>query len=188
MTTKYYYSYNTEENAFSGKFPAIKNPRRQSEFLLPAMATFKEPPETKENEIAIWNGKDWEIETDFRGKLQADIETKEVSTINYIGSVKKGFQKITEKIANDLRNNPEKYKKVKNALVDISGTDEYAEFIRLREVAIRKAEIEKELLELDTKRVRAMCEPAVKNKETGETWLDYYNKQVLLLREEYKNL
>lgn len=188
MTTKYYYSYNTEENIFSGKFPAIKNPRRQSEFLLPAMATFKEPPNTKENEVAIWNSEDWQIESDFRGEFQVDIETKEVSTIDYIGSIKKGFQIIEEKIAEDIRNNPEKYKRIKNALVDISDTKEYAELLRSREVANRKIEIERELLELDSKRVRAMCEPSVRDEETGETWLDYYNKQVALLRKEYNSL
>ena len=188
MTTKYYYSYNTEENAFSGKFPAIKNPRRQSEFLLPAMATFKEPPNTKENEIAIWNGENWEVESDFRGELQVDIETKEVSTIDYIGSIKKGFQRIAEEIADDIRSNPEKYKRIKNVLVDISDTEEYRELLHSREVAIRKAEIERELLELDTKRVRAICEPSVKDETTGETWLEYYNTQVALLREEYNSL
>lgn len=188
MTTKYYYSYNAEKNAFSGKYPALKNPRRQSEFLLPAMATFKEPPKTKQNEVAIWNGEDWEIESDFRGELQVDIETKEVSTIDYIGSIKKGFQKITEEVAEDLRINPDKYKKIKNSLVDISNTEEYAELVHLKEVAIRKNEIERELLDLDTKRVRAMCEPSVRDEETGETWLDYYNAQITLLRDEYNNL
>ena len=33
-----------------------------------------------------------------------------------------------------------------------------------------------------------MCEPSVRNEESGETWLDYYNKQVALLRDEYNNL
>ena len=108
MTTKYYYSYNAEKNAFSGKYPALKNPRRQSEFLLPAMATFKEPPKTKQNEVAIWNGKDWEIESDFRGQTQINIETREVSKIDYIGDVKSGFQKLTEEIANNILQFPDK--------------------------------------------------------------------------------
>jgi len=188
MTTKYYYSYNTEENIYSGKYPALKNPRRQSEFLLPAMATFKEPPKTKENEVAIWNGEDWEIESDFRDELQADIETKEISTIDYIGTIKKGFQKVTKEIAEDINSNPDKYKKVKNKLVDISETEEYKALLYAREIEIKKAEIEKKLQELDTKRIRAMCEPSVKDEETGETWLDYYNKEVAHLREELKNL
>lgn len=188
MTTKYYYSYNSEKNAFSGKYPALKNPKRQTEFLLPAMATFKEPPTTKQNEIAIWNGEDWEIESDFRGELQVDIETKEVSAIDYIGSIKNGFQKISEDVSEDLKINPDKYKKINDSLVDISNTEEYAQFLHSKEVAIRKSEIERELLDLDTKRVRAMCEPSVKDENTGETWLDYYNKQVSILRDEYNSL
>ena len=88
METKFYYSYNTAENAFVGKYPAIRNPRRQTEFLLPAMATFVEPPKTKENEIAIWNGQKWVIEADFRKQLQINIETLEISEIDYVGDFK----------------------------------------------------------------------------------------------------
>ena len=51
MTTKYYYSFNTEEKTFSGKFPASKNPRRQSEYLLPAKATFIEPLKQKKMKL-----------------------------------------------------------------------------------------------------------------------------------------
>ena len=188
MTTKFYYSYNTEGNAFTGKFPAIKNPRRQSEYLLPAMATFKEPPETKENEVAIWSGTDWVIEPDYRGQFQVDINTKEVSTIEYFGSIKAGFQKFNEEVANDIQTNPEKYKMIEVSLVDISNTEEYKNYLQEKEVAIRKSEIERQLLELDSKRIRAICEPSVKDETTGETWLDYYNNQVLVLREELANL
>lgn len=187
MTT-YYYSYNTEGNAFLGKFPAIKNPRRQSEYLLPSMATFKEPPETKENEIAIWNGTDWKIESDFRGQFQANINTKEISIIDYIGSIKTGFQKVEKDMADDIKTNPDKYRNINSLLVDISDTEEYKKYLQEKEVAIRKAEIEKQLSELDSKRIRAICEPSVKDKTTGETWLDYYNKQVLKLREELVSL
>ena len=188
MTTKFYYSYNTEGNAFTGKFPAIKNPMRQSEYLLPAMATFKKPPETKENEVAIWTGSDWTIEPDYRGELQVDIETKEISTIEYFGSIKTGFQKVNQETANDIQTNPEKYKRIEVSLVDISDTEEYKKYLQEKEVAIRKSEIERQLLELDSKRIRAICEPSVKDETTGETWLDYYNTQVMTLREELANL
>lgn len=67
-----------------------QNAKIQSEYLLPAMATFNEPPNTKKNEIAIWGGEDWIIESDYRGQTQVDIETKEISKIEYIGSVKNG--------------------------------------------------------------------------------------------------
>lgn len=45
-----------------------------------------------------------------------------------------------------------------------------------------------QFLELDSKRIRAICEPSIKDELTGETWLDYYNNQVAVLREELKNL
>ena len=76
MNTKYYYSFNSEGKAFVGKYPAIKNPRRQSEYLLPAQATFKEPPETKENEVAIWSGSDWVIEPDLEDYFKLILKQK----------------------------------------------------------------------------------------------------------------
>lgn len=188
METKYYYSYNTEGNAFLGKFPAIKNPRRQSEYLLPAMATFKKPPETKEKEIAIWNGVDWTIEPDLRGELQVNIETYEITTVEYVGKIKNGFQFVTSDVAEDIQANRDKYKLINGTLTDISNTEEYKEFLHQKEVLIRKTEIEQELLNLDTKRIRAMCEPSVKDEATGETWLDYYNLQVSRLREDLNSL
>ena len=42
--------------------------------------------------------------------------------------------------------------------------------------------------DLDTKRIRAICEPEVKDSETGETWLEYYTKQIVLLREKLKEV
>ncbi len=116
------------------------------------------------------------------------LKQKKYPQLIILAQLKKAFKKITEEIAEDLRINPDKYKKIKNSLVDISNTEEYAELLHSKEVAIRKIEIERELLDLDSKRVRAMCEPSVRNEESGETWLDYYNKQVALLRDEYNNL
>ena len=117
-----------------------------------------------------------------------DIETKEISTIEYVGSIKTGFQKVTEDVANDIQMHPEKYKKIEVSLIDISETDEFKKYLKDKEIAIRKSEIERQLLEIDSKRIRAICEPSIKNEETGETWLEYYNNQVLILREELANL
>lgn len=52
----------------------------------------------------------------------------------------------------------------------------------------RKAEILAELDTLDAKRIRAVCEPSVKDPETGETWLDYYNAEIEKLRAELGSL
>ena len=42
--------------------------------------------------------------------------------------------------------------------------------------------------ELDLKRIRAVCEPSIKDETTGETWLEYYNAQVLDLRNQINTL
>lgn len=42
--------------------------------------------------------------------------------------------------------------------------------------------------DLDFKRIRALCEPSIKDEETGETWLDYYNTQILELRNQLQTL
>ena len=44
-----------------------------------------------------------------------------------------------------------------------------------------KFQIEKQLEELDKKRIRAVCEPSMKT-ET-QSWLDYYNEEIQKLRE-----
>jgi len=45
-----------------------------------------------------------------------------------------------------------------------------------------------EISDLDIKRIRAVCEPSVKDEETGETWLDYYNNLVIAIREQINTL
>lgn len=47
---------------------------------------------------------------------------------------------------------------------------------------LRIEEIKSRLTELDKKRIRAICENEIKDEETGETWLEYYNEQVKKLR------
>lgn len=52
----------------------------------------------------------------------------------------------------------------------------------------RKEELMMELNELDNKRIRAICENSVKDEETGETWLDYYNNRTIEVRNELQQL
>lgn len=47
---------------------------------------------------------------------------------------------------------------------------------------------EKELEELDKKRVRAICEPSIKDEDTQETWLGFYNSQVAEIRQKLNTL
>ena len=48
--------------------------------------------------------------------------------------------------------------------------------------AIRENEILLQLDEVDKKRIRAIAEPALKDEE--QTWLEYYNSQIIELRKE----
>lgn len=49
-------------------------------------------------------------------------------------------------------------------------------------------EIKSKLTELDSKRIRAICENEIKDETTGETWLEYYNSRVIELRKQLDNL
>lgn len=42
--------------------------------------------------------------------------------------------------------------------------------------------LKSELNELDKKRIRAICENGIKDTSTGQTWLEFYNKKVVELR------
>ena len=46
---------------------------------------------------------------------------------------------------------------------------------------IQKQKIQRELEELDKKRIRAVCEPSMKT--PTQSWLEYYNEQVAELRQ-----
>ena len=49
-------------------------------------------------------------------------------------------------------------------------------------IQVQKLEIQKQLDELDKKRIRAVCEPSMKT-ET-QSWLEFYNEEIQKLREQ----
>ena len=108
--------------------------------------------------------------------------------MDYIGKIKLGFQLVSNETAEDIQINPTKYKNINGILSDISDTEEYKQYLYQLEITKKKIEIEQKLQEIDTKRIRAICEPAVKDEATGETWLDFYNKQIQTLRDELSKL
>ena len=54
----------------------------------------------------------------------------------------------------------------------------YEKELEQKEINTEIQRLTEEIDELDLKRIRAVCEPSLKNEETGETWLDYYNSQI----------
>lgn len=73
-------------------------------------------------------------------------------------------------------------------LTEKLNTQEYEKQKSVMAKEKRIYEIKIALDELDKKRIRAMCEPALKDGEAGETWLEYYNKQISNLRKELTEL
>ena len=54
----------------------------------------------------------------------------------------------------------------------------YDKELEQKEINTEIQRLTEEIDELDLKRIRAVCEPSLKNEEKGETWLDYYNSQI----------
>ena len=65
-------------------------------------------------------------------------------------------------------------------IVDISQTPEYIAEQEAKAKEAKRIEIQKQIDELDKKRIRALAEGG--EKETGLTWLEYYNEQIRELR------
>lgn len=81
---------------------------------------------------------------------------------------------------------------VNEEIIDITETPEYQAKILAEQNELRKAEIKAQINELDLKRIRAGFEPAIRNEptgeSTGETYLEHYTNQIIILREELSGL
>jgi len=86
---------------------------------------------------------------------------------------------VSDKIYNEFLSDRLKYvyqsgKIVSNPDYDSQKSKEEAE----NKIAGLKIQLE----ELDKKRIRAVCENEIKDETTGETWLDFYNKEIVNIR------
>ncbi|MBR1424116.1 hypothetical protein IJ579_00970 [bacterium] len=115
------------------------------------------------------------------------IKNNEIISTGECHDVSEGVTNIetTKEIYDILEVAPEKYIFKDNQIVE---NPEYESIVKKREVEQQKLEILTKLEEIDSKRIRAICENEVKNPDTGETWLDYYNSQVLDLRDKLTKL
>lgn len=77
---------------------------------------------------------------------------------------------------------PEKYSVVDGVLVDVSQTEEYKSKIALEEKEKTLMELSIQMEGLDKKRIRAIAEPALKDAQNGQTWLEYYTEQIMAIR------
>jgi len=75
---------------------------------------------------------------------------------------------------------------IENGIVKIN--ENYENYIRKINLQLEVQELNERIKELDLKRIRAICEPSIKDEETGETWLQYYNTQIQELRTQIQEL
>lgn len=120
--------------------------------LVPACATVIEPPKTAENEVAIFNGKAWEIKKDFRVSHKICDENFNIKDITEIGEIEEKYL-VTADMAKLIKENPNNFK-IQNEEITQKTEEEYQEFLNNK---IKKEEAEKiknQLLELDSKAIR----------------------------------
>lgn len=91
-----------------------------------------------------------------------------------------GFSEISQELIDGV--NEGKLKIENNKIVDNS--QEY----NSKQKSIKIADLQRQIDELDKKRIRAISEPQIKDIATGQTWLEYYTEQIVALRAEINNL
>ncbi len=82
----------------------------------------------------------------------------------------------------EVDSDKDKFKIQDGALTDISNTEGYIAAKIEKENAAKKIELQSQIDELDKKRIRAIAEPALKDPQSGQTWLEYYTQQIQELR------
>ncbi len=160
----FYYDKRTKE--YIGFTNAQPHPFKSGEFIFPPNSTRISPPELKQNETTIFVDNCWNVIPDFRGLEQINLDTKEVSIIEKFGNLEKGYMLYS------------------NYLL----SDEYKKYLSDKEKEYKYNEILFKIKNLDKKRIRAFCEPSVKDESTGQTWLEFYNEQIKELRKSLEEI
>lgn len=88
---------------------------------------------------------------------------------------------VTETLCTDYISDNDKYIYSEEKIIP---NPNYEKILKERNKSEKISEIIEKLNELDSKRIRAVCENQIKNSQTGETWLEYYNSQANKLRSE----
>ena len=93
------YNFNKITGEFLGESTAHIDPletqqQEKNVYLMPANATLIAPPTVNKNEVAIFNGEQWEIKKDFRGQKVFNKNSREETTIKNIGEIDANFTKI----------------------------------------------------------------------------------------------
>lgn len=146
--------------------------------LVPACATLLEPPTTGENEVAIFNGKVWEIKKDFRVSHKICDENFNIKDITEIGEIEENYL-VTADMAELIKENPNNFKIENNQVVQKTETEieeekaqEEAE--RIAMLNLTAADVERAIykakgLDFDDVITLIQAQPLI---ETGEPLID----------------
>ncbi len=86
---------------------------------------------------------------------------------------------VTETLCTDYISDNDKYIYSEEKIIP---NPNYEKILKERNKSEKISQIIEKLNELDSKRIRAVCENQIKDTQTGETWLEYYNSQANKLR------
>lgn len=86
---------------------------------------------------------------------------------------------VTETLCTDYISDNDKYIYSEEKIIP---NPNYEKILKERNKSEKISKIIEKLNELDNKRIRAVCENQIKDSQTGETWLEYYNSQANKLR------
>ena len=121
------YIYDTVTKEYLYKQEAQRNPKRPTEFLMPANSTAEQlPTYDKDSETAVFVDGHWKIEPDYRGQEVLNLLTLQFETVNYIGAIKPNYQILTDTMRDDFVVHPECYEVKNGELASIKGTQELA--------------------------------------------------------------
>lgn len=124
----------------------------------------------------------------YKEEFDGAIPVSENEWLSLINDQCIGKRIVSDNISVFTTDIPDKYYIDENGLWQIRNDEELKNLNEAKEKEQKINELKKELSDLDTKRIRAICEPCIKNEETGETWLDYYNLQIISLRSQLSEL
>lgn len=130
------YNYNPITYEYTGSQNADLDPQETKEqsknvYLLPANATFLQPPASEPMKARVFKEGSWSYEKDFRKGFYKVDSNLNVMDITELGDIPEGYILVTEVIGDDIKANPEKY------IID-DGT------VREKTEEEKQAEVEKE--------------------------------------------
>lgn len=131
------YRYDKDTKEFVYTINAQSNPKGTG-YLLPGNSTFTAVPDKVDGFIQVYDKVNdiWEQKVDHRNHYEINLNDLTFDIVDYIGTVKPGYEFVTDEVYNNYQADPDRYKVEDGHLVDIIDTEEYRE-IKEREEAER---------------------------------------------------